>query len=144
MDLVRTSLRGQPPIQTEFPAWVGNPEGFYYAPCGYILVDYDTGDMYRKTTPKEFNTGWVTTLGAVSAGGDLGMSKSYDTFVALRAETRLVDQGFYNLRGGYALHDGNGGSFTYNATSLAPDDDYNTIMPNSKDISTPGRYERDF
>jgi hypothetical protein len=147
MNDLRTVYYGQPPIQTEFPRWYGNPENVYYAPCGYVVMDYDTGDMYRKTTPQEFNTGWVVTLGGGSAGGggtDLGMSKGYETFVMLRAETRLVDEGFYWLRGGYALHDGNGGTFTYNADSLAPDDDYNTIMPDSKDILTAGRWERDF
>lgn len=140
----RTVMYGQPPIQTEFPKWIGNPEGVYYAPCGLVLMDYETGDMFRKTTPQEFNTGWMITLDAGQASGAGGVSKGYETFDDLRAEIGLVDKGFYWLRGGYALHDGNGGAFIYNTNSFAPDDDYNTIMPLIKSIATPGRFERDF
>ena len=139
----RTVLQGQPPIQTAFPKWYGNPEGVYFAPAGYVLMDYDTGDMFRKTTPQELNTGWVITLDAGVAYGTSGLSKTFDTFVLLRQETGLVHNGFYFLRGGYALHDQNGGVFVYNKDSFAPDDDYNTIMPDIKTIAQPGRFERD-
>lgn len=144
MSDLRTVYYGQPPIQTEFPRWYGNPEGRHYAPCGIVLMDYDTGEMYRKTTPEYLNTGWVVTLGSGgAASGAVGMSRSYNTFEDLRAETALVDGGYYWLRGGYALHDFNGGPFTYNAASFAPDDDYNTFMPNSKTPLQSGRWERD-
>lgn len=124
--------------------WRGNPEGIYWAPCGYVLVDYDTGDMYRKTTPEHLGTGWVVTLDAGLASGASGVSLTYETFADLRQEIGLVDKAFAWLSGGYALHDNNGGVFKYDASSFAPDDDYNTIMPNIKSPITPGRWERDF
>jgi hypothetical protein len=40
-------------------SWVeGNPEGVYYGPPGYAVIDQDSGTWYRKTTPIELNTGW--------------------------------------------------------------------------------------
>lgn len=41
-------------------AWVnGPPNGRDYAPAGFVEIDSYTGNWYRKTTPVEYNTGWV-------------------------------------------------------------------------------------
>lgn len=36
-----------------------SPEGIVFAPIGSLYSDTVTGDLYRKTTAPEFNTGWV-------------------------------------------------------------------------------------
>ena len=139
-----TVYYGQPPQQTEFPRWRGNPEGVYYAPPGYVLMDWDTGEMYRKTTRQEFNTGWAITLElGGAASGAHGMSRAYRNFDHLRTEDALVEDGYYWLRGVYNLGDQMGGPFVYNPASFAPDDNYNTIMPNIKTPDQSGRWERD-
>jgi hypothetical protein len=71
------------------------------------------------------------------------MSRAYINFDDLRQETALVHKGYYWLRGAYNLGDQMGGPFVYNDASFAPDDDYNTIMPNIKTPFQPGRWERD-
>lgn len=47
------------PRQTELLYIEGSPEGAFYGPPGFLVVDEISGEIYRKTTLQEYNTGWV-------------------------------------------------------------------------------------
>lgn len=64
-------IRELPPIQTEL-IWIeGSPEGSYEAPAGFFVIDWTTGNWYRKTTPVTQNTGWVVVTTGGSGGGNI-------------------------------------------------------------------------
>lgn len=61
----------QEPKQTELKWIKGNPEGLFYAPPGYLLIDQVSGDWYRKTTDQTLNTGWQKFSGGSPVAGIL-------------------------------------------------------------------------
>ena len=45
--------------QSEIPRIRGSPEGVVFGRIGSILVDFETGAIWRKTTIRDLNTGWL-------------------------------------------------------------------------------------
>src|SRR6188508_1663277 len=51
--------------QDQIPRMRGPPEGVVFGRIGYILVDYETGKLWKKTTTQEVATGWIE----IASGG---------------------------------------------------------------------------
>lgn len=82
------------------------------------------------------------------SGADLiaNAVRSYDVFASVRAanvpvlgsgQTLVID-----IEGNALVNDGGGGLFLWSATSVLPDDNANTLKPNSIVAPAPGRYVR--
>jgi hypothetical protein len=56
------------PVQTELEWIEGSPEGVRQAPAGYFVIDFTTGNWWRKTTDATQDTGWVI----IASGGATG------------------------------------------------------------------------
>lgn len=49
----------------------GSPEGLRFAPAGWFIIDWTTGDWYRKTTNQDMATGWNKVTSGGAGGGNL-------------------------------------------------------------------------
>lgn len=58
----------RPEAQPGIPRIRGSPEGVLFGRIGYIVVDFETGDVWQKTTTLEVATGWVQLYPTASAG----------------------------------------------------------------------------
>lgn len=54
--------------QDQIPRIRGSPEGIVFGRIGYILVDFETGKLWKKSTTNEVATGWEELQTGSSSG----------------------------------------------------------------------------